>query len=110
MNLAYMYLYGTNGVQKDYSKAFEYYQMAAEQNNPIALNNLGSLYFNGIGTNPDVQKAVALFTKAAELGNDNAARAKKNKPDQDNIFLKILFLFFVCMCYLPLLVKIFISI
>lgn len=73
MNLAYMYLYGTNGVQKDYSKAFEYYQMAAEQNNPIALNNLGSLYFNGIGTNPDVQKAVALFTKAAELGNDNAA-------------------------------------
>ena len=73
MNLAYMYLYGTNGVQKDSNKAFEYYQMAAEQNNPIALNNLGSLYFNGIGTNPDVKKAVALFTKAAELGNDNAA-------------------------------------
>lgn len=73
MNLAYMYLYGTNGVQQDLSKAFEYYQMAAEQNNPIALNNLGSLYFNGIGTNPDVKKAVALFTKAAELGNDNAA-------------------------------------
>lgn len=73
MNLAYMYLYGTNGVQQDLAKAFEYYQMAAEQNNPIALNNLGSLYFNGIGTNVDVKKAVALFTKAAELGNDNAA-------------------------------------
>lgn len=73
MNLAYMYLYGTNGVKQDFDKAFDFYQMAAEQNDPIALNNLGSLYFNGIGTEADAKKAIEMFSKAAELGNDNAA-------------------------------------
>ena len=73
MNLAYMYLYGTNGVQQDFNKAFEYYQMAAKQNDPIALNNLGSLYFNGIGVEKDNRTALTLFQKAADLGNDNAA-------------------------------------
>lgn len=73
MNLAYMYLYGTNGVKADYKKSVEYYEMAAAQNNPIALNNLGSLYFNGIGVNKDVKKALALFENAASLDNENAA-------------------------------------
>lgn len=73
MNLAYMYLYGTNGVKQDFAKSFEFYQMAAEQNDPVALNNLGSLYFNGIGTKADAKKAIEMFSKAAELGNDNAA-------------------------------------
>ena len=73
MNLAYMYLYGTNGVNQDFTKAFEFYQMAAAQNDAIALNNLGSLYFNGIGTATDVKKAIEMFAKSAELGNDNAA-------------------------------------
>lgn len=73
MNLAYMYLYGTNGVQQDFNKAFEFYQMAAKQNDPIALNNLGSLYFNGIGVEKDNRTALTLFQKAADLGNDNAA-------------------------------------
>ena len=73
MNLAYMYLYGTNGVKEDYDLAFKYYSMAAEQNDPIAMNNLGSLYFSGIGTKVSHKKALALFERAAELGNDNAA-------------------------------------
>ncbi len=73
MNLAYMYLYGTNGVKEDYDLAFKYYAMAAEQNDPIALNNLGSLYFSGIGTKVSHKRALALFEKSAELGNDNAA-------------------------------------
>lgn len=73
INLAYMYLYGTNGVSADHQKALHYYDLAAQQNDPIALNNLGSLYFSGIGTQADVKKALALFNKAAELGNDNAA-------------------------------------
>ena len=38
MNLGYMYLYGNNGVEQDFDKAFKYYDMAAAQNNPIALN------------------------------------------------------------------------
>lgn len=73
MNLAYMYLYGTNDVEVDYAKSAYYYQMAAKQNNPIALNNLGSLYFNGIGVEKNIPQALALFREAAELGNENAA-------------------------------------
>lgn len=73
MNLAYMYLYGTNGVTVDMAKSAQYYKMAAEQNNPIALNNLGSLYFNGIGVEKNIPLALSLFEKASELGNENAA-------------------------------------
>lgn len=73
MNLGYMYLYGSNGVEQDFDKAFEYYNMAAEQNNPIALNNVGSLYFNGIGTEKNRARAIKYFNKSAKLGNDNAA-------------------------------------
>lgn len=73
MNLAYMYLYGINGVEADVGKAVKYYEMASQQNDPIALNNLGSLYFSGIGVDENRDLAVNLFNKAAELGNDNAA-------------------------------------
>lgn len=73
LSLGYMYLYGENGVEANYEEAFKYYEMAAKQNNPIALNNLGSLYFNGIGTKRDYRKAVQLFAKAAQNGSDDAA-------------------------------------
>ena len=49
LTLGYMYLYGENGVSKDYEKAFRYYSMAAAQNDSIAVNNVGSLYYSGIG-------------------------------------------------------------
>lgn len=73
LSLGYMYLYGQDGVKNDFAKAFHYYEMAAEHNNPIALNNLGSLYFNGIGTEVNYKKAIELFAKAAKNGSDNAA-------------------------------------
>jgi len=73
LNLGYMYLYGANGVKQDFAEALKYYTLAAEQNDPVAVNNLGSLYFSGIGTAKNYNKAIALFTTAANLGNDNAA-------------------------------------
>jgi len=73
LTLGYMYLYGQNGVEADYKKAFHFYQIAAERNNVIALNNLGSLYFNGIGTDVNYEKAAKLFLKSAQLGSDDAA-------------------------------------
>ena len=73
LGLGYMYLYGQNGVETDYQKAFHFYELAAKQNNVIALNNLGSLYFNGIGTDVNYDTAAQLFKKAAELGSDDAA-------------------------------------
>ena len=73
LSLGYMYLYGTDGVNVDHAQAFKYYEIAAAQDNKIALNNLGSLYFNGIGTQTNYLKAAQLFARAAELGSDDAA-------------------------------------
>ncbi len=72
LDLAYMYLYGTDEIEPDFDQAIKYYDMAATQNDPIALNNLGSLYFSGIGTKRDIPKSLMYFKKAADLGNDNA--------------------------------------
>ena len=73
LTLGFMYLYGENGVEQDEEKAFKYYSIAAEKEDKIALNNLGSLYFSGIGVKKDVAKAAELFEKAAKLGNNEAA-------------------------------------
>ncbi len=73
LSLGYMYLYGEDGVGIDYKKAFTYYNMAAAQGDNIAINNLGSLYFSGIGTEKNFTKAAQLFEQAAQLGNTEAA-------------------------------------
>ncbi len=71
--LGYSYLYGENGAKVNYDKAFEYYAQAAMQNDSIGLNNLGSLYYSGIGVSRSPAKAAVLFEKAAKLGNAEAA-------------------------------------
>lgn len=71
--LAYIYLYGKSDFPVDYEKAFKYYEMAAEQGDATALNNLGSLYFNGIGVPVNYQRAIELFEKAAQAGSSEAA-------------------------------------
>ena len=71
--LAYMYLYGKNDFVTDYQKAFKYYEMAANQGDATALNNLGSLYFNGVGVPVNYQKAIELLEKAAAAGSSEAA-------------------------------------
>ena len=73
MTLGYMYLYGTDGVERDNAKAFHFYELAAKTGDPIALNNLGSLYFNGIGVETNYAKAIQLFELAAQKGNNDAA-------------------------------------
>lgn len=73
LTLGYMYLYGEEGVEIDYDKAFRYYSMAAAQKDNVAINNLGSLYYSGIGTEKDYLKAATLFDEAAKLGNVEAS-------------------------------------
>ncbi len=72
LTLGYMYLYGEDGVEVNHKKAFEYYKMAAEQNDDVAVNNLGSLYYSGIGTKRNSLAAAQMFAKAANLGNVEA--------------------------------------
>lgn len=72
LTLGYMYLYGEDGVETNHKKAFEYYKMAAEKNDDVAINNLGSLYYSGIGTKRNPLAAAQKFAEAANLGNVEA--------------------------------------
>ncbi|OHT02740.1 hypothetical protein TRFO_30048 [Tritrichomonas foetus] len=52
------------GVEKDKEKSLEWYKMAAEQNQPDALCNLGLYYFNEV---KDLKKAKSFFIRGANL-------------------------------------------
>ena len=73
LDAGYMYLYGVDGEKVDYGKALHYYTLAAQQKNAAALNNLGSLYFNGLGTPVNYKKAIQYFDEATQLGSNDAA-------------------------------------
>lgn len=97
--VAYSYLYGQNGAAVNYDKAFEYYAKAAMQNDSVGLNNLGSLYYSGVGVSRNTAKAAILFEKSASLGNAEAAvnlafilisgnGVEKNPAEAMNLFEK----------------------
>lgn len=73
LRLGYSYLYGQDGVDIDYAKSFHFYEMAAKAEDKIGLNNLGSLYYNGIGVKRSPKIAAELFARSAKLGNIDAA-------------------------------------
>lgn len=66
------YYFGTNGVEKDYEKATDYYRLAAEQGYATAQYNLGNMYKYGLGTGRNYTEAVRWYRKAAEQGNASA--------------------------------------
>jgi len=69
-NLGTMYFNGF-GVDKDYSKAVEWYRKSAEQGDVNGQINLGTMYFNGFGVDKDYSKAVEWYRKSAEQGDVN---------------------------------------
>lgn len=60
------------GVARNYPTALTWLNRAIAQNNADAMFILGLMYEYGRGVNPDVQKAVGLFDKAAALGQPYA--------------------------------------
>lgn len=67
--LGYIY---QHSIVKDYKKAFEYYSLAAEHGIDAAEYNLGTLYYDGIGCEKDVGKALTWIERAAKQGHLNA--------------------------------------
>lgn len=57
----------------DDTAEFSYYQKAADSGNTLAAYNLGVAYRDGLGTQPNVDKALQWFEKAAADGDDTAA-------------------------------------
>ena len=54
--------------EKQYDKALLYYQLAADQGNSGAQNNLGIMYDYGYGVEKSYQKAVEYYQLAADKG------------------------------------------
>jgi uncharacterized protein len=54
---------------KDYAKAREWYQKAADAGNAPAMYALGELYYSGQGVGQDYSKTHEWFQKAADAGD-----------------------------------------
>jgi TPR repeat protein len=70
--LGMLYEMGQGVPHADPKAAAEWYQKAAAQNYPPALNNLARLYADGRGVQKDVPKAIEMWSRAAEAGNATA--------------------------------------
>ncbi|MBQ2622652.1 MAG: rhomboid family intramembrane serine protease [Thermoguttaceae bacterium] len=57
------------GVKMDVVAAANFYKKAVKYNHPIAIYNLAFCYLNGIGVEQNVEKALELLKKGAELGD-----------------------------------------
>jgi uncharacterized protein len=55
--------------RRDYKKAYKLLLPLAEQGNPEAMNQLASMYFDGVGVKEDNKKAIQLLRLAAEQGH-----------------------------------------
>ncbi|MCE9533119.1 MAG: caspase family protein [Planctomycetes bacterium] len=81
-----------SGVDRDYNKAFEYYQKAANKRIGLALNEYGNCFFFGRGVNKDEFFAVEQYRKAADLGitwsMNNLGRCYTNGTGVDRDLIK----------------------
>jgi uncharacterized protein len=66
--LALLYQLGM-GVPQDGAKAVRWYERAASQSHPVALNNLGTIYFQGMaGVPPDREMGLKYYKQAHACG------------------------------------------
>jgi len=70
-NLALLYIKGI-GVDKDYTKAINNFQIASQLGNVDATNWLGQIYEKGLGVDLNIEKARLYYIDAAKKG-DSAA-------------------------------------
>lgn len=69
--LGYMYENGI-GIDQNYSKAIELYELAIESNDPAAMNNLANMYEHAKGLERNYFKAIELYEKAIKLNYSTA--------------------------------------
>ena len=56
----------------DYKTSFEYYQIAANLGNPIAICNLGHYYYDGLGVEKNSSLSFGYLLMAAKMGDIHA--------------------------------------
>ncbi len=64
--------FGAYGYSQNYETAFNWYLRAAMQGSDSAQVMIGSMYKNGEGVEPNIEKAKEWWTKAANNGNERA--------------------------------------
>jgi len=70
--LGNLYAAGSIELKQDYELALKWYRKADSLGNIDALNNLGYLHDEGLGTRRDQAKALDYYTRAAEAGHAGA--------------------------------------
>ncbi|MEN6445911.1 MAG: tetratricopeptide repeat protein [Candidatus Cloacimonas sp.] len=60
--------YNGDGLEQDYTKAFEWYFRAAKQGHALAQYNVAFAYANGLGTQKNMEKAIEWYGKSADQG------------------------------------------
>ena len=75
-------LYKGLGCKQDYHRAFDFFQMAADNDNPHATYMLGLCYRNGYGTEKDEETGMMLLNKVANHGYTAAIEeVMRTKPE-----------------------------
>ena len=70
--LGNLYFFGKGGYEKDYKKAFEWYEKSAKNSFSKAQIALADMYLNGFGTEPNAAKSVEWLNKAIKQNDTNA--------------------------------------
>jgi len=76
--LGLIFEYGSDEQQQNFSEAFKWYAMAADNGSADAVCALGYFYMNGTGVGQDISLAEEKFDEAIELGcvNANVGKAR----------------------------------
>lgn len=72
VTLGIIHYHGWNGVT-NYIKAFNFFEKAANMGNAVALNYIGTIYYNGLYKPKDIEMAIRYYTKAIEKGDNKFA-------------------------------------
>jgi TPR repeat protein len=71
-HIGYIYERGSDNIEKDYTKAMEYYKSAASLEDSKGQLNMGKLYFKGLGVPADKETALKYFEQSFNNGSKEA--------------------------------------
>ena len=87
---------GSNGMERDYVAALQWWAKAAKQGNVEAVGNMGMCYRYGHGVERDSVRAMQLYLKSIKDGNDSLFIASLDAAEQrDSLFDGVL----AALCY-----------
>lgn len=84
LDLGLAYLRG-EGVPINPSHGYALMIRAAKQGNALAQYNMGYLYHNGVGVDPDIKEAIRWYRLSAKQGYEHAIECLKELQEKDDV-------------------------